>query len=73
MVGIRVVPIDQPDGFGLLTNARPNFDPVAKQIIDLVVGLIEITATAKRRNPAALKSCAANYALFMKLLLMKVL
>ena len=30
-------------------------------------------ATPKRRNPAALKSCVANYALFIKLLLMKVL
>ena len=49
VVGLRVLPVDQPDRLGLLADARLDLHAVAQQAVDLAVGLVEVAAAAERR------------------------
>ena len=44
VVLLRVLPVDEPDGLGLLAGTRLDLDAVAQQSIDVLVGLVEVAA-----------------------------
>ena len=48
VVGLGVVPVDQPDRLVLLTDARLDLHAVAQQAVDVPVGLVQVAAATKR-------------------------
>ena len=48
LVRLGVRPVDQPDSFGVLTDARLDVHAVAEQPVDILVGLVEVASTTKR-------------------------
>ena len=49
VVVFRVLPVDQPDGLGLLADSGLDVHAVAQQAVHVLVGLVEIAAAAERR------------------------
>ena len=47
VVVVGVLPINQPDSDVLLANIRPDLDPVAEQVVDRAVGVVECLAAAE--------------------------
>ena len=48
VIGAGIVPVDQPDGNGILPELRAHLHPVAKQAVDILVGVVERPAAADR-------------------------
>ena len=47
VVVVGALPINQPDSDVLLANIRPDLDPVAEQVVDRAVGVVECLAAAE--------------------------
>jgi len=65
VVGLRVLPVDEPDGLELLAGAFLHLHTVAQQLVDGLVGVVQMLAFAQRRRFAKLVQGAADQALGM--------
>src|SRR5690606_24545012 len=54
VVGLGVLPVDQPGGFRLLTHARTDLHAVAQQPVDVAVGLVQVVASTDRGSSTKL-------------------
>jgi hypothetical protein len=48
MIGLWVLPVDEPDSLRLLSNTRPDLCPVAQEAVYVLVGFVQISAAAER-------------------------
>ena len=48
VVGLRIVPVNQPDRLGVFAHPRLDSDAVTQEAIDILIGLVEVSTSTER-------------------------
>ncbi|MCY1537523.1 hypothetical protein D9M68_730200 [compost metagenome] len=59
VIALRLLPVDQPDGLGVLPNLRLDLHPIAQQLVHRLVAVIQAFAGVVR-NPVQLEDGSAG-------------